>query len=97
MAKCPVCNAKIARWKLIRLTDYNPQFRIRCGCGAELKAKYWLLWNIVIVGLIIGGLYLGGWLASAFNIPKVLVVIIWFGIVFFSSPILVYFGTFIKR
>jgi hypothetical protein len=72
MAKCPVCSKKIA----VRLFEpFYAKCYVFCSCGALLKARYWLLWDVIGYGVFFSIIYTAVLLADRFNVPTKIILL----------------------
>ena len=98
MATCPVCNNKISFWRLEPLSSYNVKLFITCSCGAYLRAKYWFMWDLLMIGILMGsGGLLIQFISNVAPASKIIFLALWLIFIFFVPNILLSFATFIER
>ena len=96
MATCPICKKKLTYWQLHPLSLYNVKFLTKCSCGTNIKVKHWILWNIFMMFIGVGSIFLMFWFIMNFNFSRELIITLWLLFIFVSPPLFLQFATFKK-
>lgn len=78
MAICPRCKHKISWRKFVFMDSYNVKHFIICSnCKAYLKPKYWMIWELILIIILVFFILFFLWLAESFHISFIFLFVIW--------------------